>query len=173
MRGRSLSGVQTCALPIRLSFPSNDAVRTDATLTLNTASTAARISTLLASGRTANATVFCSSFWRMLFSVMSGRIRIARAARVIVTATARPEDSEGGLPQVRPGSVPLSPSRPASARRSFRQRLLERLESGALAHHPPRHQELVDGDVRRRLDGQPRHVAGRARHVPVERPHDD
>src|SRR5437879_1736530 len=159
--------------PIRLSFPSNDAVRTDATLTLKTVSTAARISTLLASGRTRNATVFCSSFWRMLFSVMSGRIRITRAARVIVTGSARPEDSAGGRPQVRPGSVPPSPSCPGSARRSFRQRLLKRLESGTLADHPPRHQELIDRDMRRRLDGQPRHVARRARHVPVERPHDE
>src|SRR3990172_2824048 len=66
---------------MRLSLPSKDAVRTEATFTLNTASTATRISTLLASGRTLNATAFSSSFCRMLFSVMSGRIRISRGPR--------------------------------------------------------------------------------------------
>src|SRR5207247_9282346 len=92
-------------LPIRFSFPSNDAVRTEATLTLNTVSTAVRISTLLASGRTRNATVFCSSFWRMLFSVMSGRIRISRAERLIVARYSRPARTAGGPTQMRSGSV--------------------------------------------------------------------
>src|SRR2546426_6181357 len=58
----------------------------------------------------------------MLFSVMSGRIRISRAARVIGASSAGPADSVGGLLSARVAS--------------FRQRLLERLEPGALAHHP-------------------------------------
>src|SRR6266566_1107282 len=105
----------------------------------------------------------------MLFSVISGRIRISRAARVIVSIAAGPEDSVGGLlsarvapsahppiPQgpedsvggllsarVAPSAHPPIPQGPEdsvggllSARvASFRQRLLERLEPGALAHH--------------------------------------
>src|SRR6185503_1132164 len=133
------------ARPIRFSFPSNEAVRTEVTLTLNTASTAARISTLLASGRTRKATVFSSSFCRMLFSVISGRIRISRAVRLIGANSSRPARTGCGLPQVLAAS--------------FCERLLERHEAGALEHHPMGVQELIDGHVRRRLDGQPRHVA--------------
>src|SRR5437879_2465700 len=167
--------------PIRLSFPSNDAVRTDATLTLKTVSTAARISTLLASGRTRNATVFCSSFWRMLFSVMSGRIRITRAARVIVTGSARPAWTEGGLRGARAGSdTPGLPSQrsgigfvvAASAKRSFREGLLERQQAGALEEDATSLQELIDGHVSGRLDGQPRHVARRPRHGLGQLAHD-
>src|SRR2546422_7976675 len=95
----------------------------------------------------------------MLFSVMSGRIRISRAARVIGASSAGPADSVGGLLSARVAS--------------FRQRLLERLEPGALAHHPSGAQELIDRDVRRHLDGQPRHVARRARDVPAELAHDE
>src|SRR5207244_7647767 len=143
----------------------------------------------------------------MLFSVMSGRMRISRAARVIVSIAAGPEDSVGGLVSARlatsarpsiprgpeasvrgllsarvaPSAHPPIPQGPAdsvggllSARvASFRQRLLERLEPGALAHHPAGAQELIDRDVRRHLDGQPRHVARRARDVPAELAHDE
>src|SRR5438552_11795942 len=66
---------------MRLSLPSKDAVRTAATFTLNTLSTALRISTLLASGRTRKVTVLRSSFCRMLFSVMIGRRMTARGSR--------------------------------------------------------------------------------------------
>src|SRR5260370_38957373 len=66
---------------MRLSLPSKDAVRTAATFTLNTLSTALRISTLLASGRTRKATVLSSSFCRILFSVMIGRRMTARGSR--------------------------------------------------------------------------------------------
>src|SRR5512138_479928 len=137
------------ARPIRFSFPSNEAVRTEVTLTLNTASTAARISTLLASGRTRKATVFSSSFCRMLFSVISGRIRISRAVRLIEADSSRPARTGCGLPQ--------------QLAASFRQGLLERHKAGALEHHPMGVQELIDGHVRRRLDGQPRYVARGAR----------
>src|SRR5438445_85498 len=127
--------------PIRFSFPSNEAVRTEATLTLNTVSTATRISTLLASGRTRNATVFCSSFWRMLFSVMSGRIRISRAARVIGAGSVRAAWTAGGLRGARAGSdTPGLPSQRsgvgllvgASAERLFREGLLHGHEAGPL-----------------------------------------
>src|SRR5574341_104719 len=138
--------------PIRFSLPSNDAVRTEATLTLNTDSTAARISTLFASGRTLNATVFCSSFWRMLFSVISGRMRISRGAR-IAAGSATPEDSVGGLLQARVA---------ASGVASLRERLLERQKARALEHDLPRAEELVDGHVRRRLDREPAHVPRRS-----------
>src|SRR3989449_8550896 len=118
----------------------------------------------------------------MLFSVMSGRIRISRAARVIVSIAAGPEDSVGGLlsARVAPSAHPPIPQGPAdsvggllSARVASFQRLLERLEPGALAHHPSGAQELIDRDVRRHLDGQPRHVARRARDVPAELAHDE
>src|SRR5258706_3442169 len=66
---------------MRLSLPSKDAVRTAATFTLNTLSTALRISTLLASGRTRKVTVLSSSFCRMLFSVMIGRRMTVRGSR--------------------------------------------------------------------------------------------
>src|SRR5262245_37161565 len=145
------------ARPIRFSFPSNEAVRTEVTLTLNTLSTAARISTLLASGRTRKATVFISSFCRMLFSVISGRIRISRAVRLIGAGSSRPAQTAGGLPWV--------------LVTSFRQRLLERHEAGALEYHPMGVQELIDGHVRRRLAGQPRPVARGARQPPGQLAH--
>src|SRR5438309_9247896 len=59
-----------------------------------------------------NATVFCSSFCRMLFSVMSGRIKISRAVRLIVAIPSRPAWTEDGLRQMRPGSVVAGSSRP-------------------------------------------------------------
>src|SRR6266852_6115624 len=145
--------------PIRFSFPSNEAVRTDETLTLNTVSTATRISTLFASGRTRNATVFCSSFCRMLFSVMSGRMRISRAVRLIGAGSSRPARTAGSL---------LS-----ALDVSSRQRLLEGQKARALAHHAMGVQQLVDGYVRRRLDGEPGYVARRAHHGPVQLAHDE
>src|SRR5207302_2698994 len=128
--------------PIRFSFPSNEAVRTDDTLTLNTVSTAMRISTLFASGRTRNATVFSSSFCRMLFSVISGRIRISRAVRLIVA-----------IPSLWVLGV------------WSRKRLLEGDQARAFAHHAMGVQELVDRHVRRRLDGDPGHVARSEEHT--------
>src|SRR5258705_9270927 len=135
--------------PIRFIFPSNEAVRTEVTLTLNTASTADRISTLLASGRTRKVTVFSSSFCCMLFSVISGRIRISRGVRLIGASSSRPPRTAGGQPWVLGASSG--------------QRLLERHEAGALEHHAMGVQELIDGHVQRRLDGQPWHVARGAR----------
>ena len=58
-------------------------MRTAVTFTLNTLSTAARISTLLASGRTRNATVFRASFCCIDFSVISGRMSTWRASLMI------------------------------------------------------------------------------------------
>src|SRR5215470_1604553 len=58
--------------PMRFHLPCIEAVRTSATFTLNTRSTAWRISTLLASRATSNVTVLNSSFCCMLFSVMRG-----------------------------------------------------------------------------------------------------
>src|SRR5204862_2569088 len=104
------SGRRPWKRPIRFSLPSNDAVRTEATLTLKTSSTARRISTLFASGRTLNATVFCSSFCRMLFSVMRGRIRIIRAGRLMARA---PPPAPGG-PRAR---TPLAARAGADRRR--------------------------------------------------------
>src|SRR2546427_12981834 len=53
----------------------------------------------------------------MLFSVMSGRIRISRAARVIVSIAAGPEDSVGGLlsARVAPSAHPPIPQGPADS----------------------------------------------------------
>src|SRR5439155_22469784 len=50
----------------------------------------------------------------MLFSVMSGRMRISRAARVIVSIAAGPEDSVGGLllARVAPSAHPPIPQGP-------------------------------------------------------------
>src|SRR5207244_11895121 len=101
----------------------------------------------------------------------------------LVSVAAGPEDSVGGLlsARVAPSAHPTIPQGPEdsvggllSARvASFRQRLLERLEPGALAHHPSGPQELIDGDVRRHLANQPRNVARPARDMPDALAHDD
>ena len=75
--------------PIRFHLPCTEDVRTSATLTLKTRSTAWRISTLLASFATWNVTVFCSSFCRMLFSVMSGRYSTERGSLIAPSASCR------------------------------------------------------------------------------------
>src|SRR6266850_6011946 len=138
----------------------------------------------------------------MLFSVMSGRIRISRAERVIVAISSRPARTGSGLREARPGSVVAGSVRPArteggltqaragsdtpglpeslprfgvaaSAKRSFRQSLLERQQAGSLEHHAMGVQQLVDRHVGRRLDGQPRHVARRTRHRLGQLAHDE
>src|SRR3990172_5469645 len=142
---------------MRLSLPSKDAVRTDATFTLNTASTAARISTLLASGRTLNATVFNSSFCRMLFSVMSGRIRMSRGARF--TAPAPPRAPRGRRART-PRDGRRAPGRPTPGSASRRRATARCARPARAPPRPPR--PPATPPPRRgpgRRGGEPRHVA--------------
>ncbi len=65
---------------MRFHLPSRAWVRTSATFTLKTFSTAWRISTLLASTATSKVIMLCASFCCMLFSVISGRTSTDRGS---------------------------------------------------------------------------------------------
>src|SRR5262245_53496806 len=140
------------ARPIRFSFPSNEAVRTEVTLTLNTASTAARISTLLASGRTRKATVFSSSFCRMLFSVISGRIRISRAVRLI--SPRPPRAPRGRRVRTRPDGRAGADRRTRAP--AFRRSATARCARRASAPRPARARRAVWAPLRSRARPSPR-----------------